>query len=176
MAALVSVPAAGDLRLEPLGQSHRDALRAACAEDPDIWPLYNVSYDPDHFDTSFDTLLANPARVAFAILSDGLLVGMTAYLGIDPARATLEIGNSYIVPTVRGTSLNGRLKRVMIDHAFACGTRRVEFRVDVRNQRSQAAVRKVGGVPEGVLRQERITWTGHVRDTALFSILADEWK
>ena len=175
-AALTAVPAAGALRLEPLGQPHRDALRAACAEDPDIWPLYSVSYDPDHFDASFDALLANPARIAFAILTDGRLVGMTAYLGIDPARAVLEIGNSYIVSALRGTGLNGRLKHMMIDHAFACRTRRVEFRVDVRNQRSQAAVRKVGGVLEGILRQERVTWTGHVRDTALFSILADAWR
>ncbi len=175
-AALAAVPALDTLRLEPLGEAHRDALRAACAEDAAIWPIYSVSYDPAHFDESFAALLANPGRVAFAILSHGGLVGMTAYLGIDPARATLEIGNSYIVPAQRGTGLNGRLKRLMIGHAFACGARRVEFRVDVRNQRSQAAVRKAGGILEGVMRQERITWTGHVRDTALFSILAGEWR
>jgi RimJ/RimL family protein N-acetyltransferase len=52
----------------------------------------------------------------------------------------------------------------------------VEFRVDARNARSQAAMAKIGGVREGVIRQDRITWTGHVRDTVLFSILADEWK
>ena len=55
------------------------------------------------------------------------------------------------------------------------GIRRVEFRVDARNARSQAAMAKLGATGEGVLRADRITWTGHVRDTVLFSILKDEW-
>ena len=48
--------------------------------------------------------------------------------------------------------------------------------MDSRNARSQAAMAKIGGYREGVLRADRITWTGHVRDTVLFSILADEWQ
>jgi RimJ/RimL family protein N-acetyltransferase len=67
------------------------------------------------------------------------------------------------------------LKRLMLGHAFAAGIRRVEFRIDERNQRSQAAVAKLGAIKEGVLRAERITWTGHVRDTGLWSLLAGEW-
>ena len=55
------------------------------------------------------------------------------------------------------------------------GYRRIEFRVDSRNQRSQAAMKRLGAVREGVLRADRITWTGHVRDTVLFAILKDEW-
>jgi RimJ/RimL family protein N-acetyltransferase len=51
----------------------------------------------------------------------------------------------------------------------------VEFRVDSRNGRSQAAMAKLGAVREGVLRADRITWNGHVRDTVLFSILREEW-
>jgi RimJ/RimL family protein N-acetyltransferase len=65
---------------------------------------------------------------------------------------------------------------MMLGRAFECGIRRVEFRVDSRNLRSQAAMAKIGGVREGVLRADRITWNGHVRDTVLFSILADEWR
>ena len=91
-------------------------------------------------------------------------------------RQAVEIGNTYILPEVRGTGLNGRIKRLLLDRAFACGIRRVEFRIDEINARSQAAVRKIGGVKEGVLRAERITWTGRVRDTGVFSILVDEWK
>lgn len=174
-AALAVPPAAGALRLEPLAEHHRAALKAACAKDAAIWSIFPVSYDPAHFDASFDALLGNPARIPFAIVDGDRLVGMTAYLGLDPARATVEIGNSYLVPAVRGTGLNRRLKRLMIGHAFAHGIRRIEFRVDDRNGRSKAAVAGIGGVLEGVLRQERITWTGHVRDTALFSILAGEW-
>ena len=66
-------------------------------------------------------------------------------------------------------------KLVMLRRAFNCGIRRVEFRVDRRNARSQAAMKKLGAVREGVLRADRITWNGHVRDTVLFAILADEW-
>ena len=166
----------GDLAIEPLGERHRADLRAACAEDSEIWPIYSTSYDPAHFDAAFDGLLSNPARLPFAVMARGKLVGMSAYLGINRAFGLLEIGNTYLAPAVRGTGLNRRLKRLMIDHAIACGFRRIEFRIDARNARSMAAVAKLGGKLEGVLRQERITWTGHVRDTALFAILADEWR
>ncbi|MND08702.1 hypothetical protein D3C83_315050 [compost metagenome] len=64
---------------------------------------------------------------------------------------------------------------MMLARAFVCGIRRVEFRVDARNQRSQAAMRKLGAVREGLLRADRVTWNGHVRDTVLFAILRDEW-
>ena len=63
----------------------------------------------------------------------------------------------------------------MLERAFACEYRRVQFCVDIRNARSQAAMKKLGAVREGVLRADRITWTGHVRDTVLFAILKDEW-
>jgi RimJ/RimL family protein N-acetyltransferase len=165
----------GDLRLEPLAEKHRAALKAACALDLDIWPIYAVSYDPEHFDGSFDKRIAQPDSRGFAILLDGEVVGMSAYIGIDEPRGVLEIGNTYYVPRLRGTGFNRRVKDLMLRRAFGCGFRRVEFRVDSRNARSQAAMAKLGAVREGVIRAERITWTGHVRDTVLFSILADEW-
>jgi RimJ/RimL family protein N-acetyltransferase len=87
----------------------------------------------------------------------------------------VEIGGTYIQPSVRGTGFNDSLKKLMIDHAFACGFRRIEFRVDTRNQRSAAAVRKLGAQLDGTLRQNIVTWTGFVRDTYVFSLLADEW-
>ena len=94
---------------------------------------------------------------------------------IDRSPRTVEIGNTYYRPKFRGTGFNRRVKNMMLPRAFACGIRRVEFRVDIRNQRSQAAMAKLGAVREGVLRADRITWTGHVRETVLFSILKDEW-
>jgi RimJ/RimL family protein N-acetyltransferase len=112
----------------------------------------------------------------YAVFAGGRLVGMTAWLRPDWSAQTVEIGGSYIHPDVRGTGLNGRLKRLMIGHAFAAGIRRIEFRIDERNKRSQAAVAKLGAVREGVLRSERVTWTGFVRDTGLWSLLADEWR
>gem|GEM_PF-132012 len=165
-----------DLALMPLVEAHRADLKAACAEDKDIWPIYAISYDPDHFDASLDALLARPNTRAFAILLGGRLVGMSCYLGIEEARGVLEVGNTYYIPQMRGTGLNRRVKDLMIGRAVDCGFRRIEFRVDSRNARSQAAMAKLGAVREGVIRAERITWTGHVRDTVLFSILADEWR
>ena len=166
----------GDLRLEPISEDHRAALKAACAEDRDIWPIYSISYDPDHFDESFERLRTKPNSHAFAIFDGAELVGMSAYLGIEAERGVLEIGNTYYVPKMRGTGFNRRVKDLMIGRAIHCGFRRIEFRVDARNARSQAALTKLGAVREGVIRAERITWTGHVRDTVLFSILAEEWR
>ena len=164
--------AEGDLRLVKLVEAHRAALRAACTADDDIWLIYASSFDSEHFDANFTGLLENPARMPYAVFDGARLVGMTAWLRADLSAQTIEIGNSYLHPDVRGTGLNGRMKRLMLNHAFAVGFRRVEFRIDERNGRSQAAVSKLGATKEGVLRAERITWTGHVRDTGLWSVLA----
>ncbi len=165
----------GMLRLEPLAEAHRVPLKAACAEDAEIWPIYAISYDPEHFDASFDLLLSRPNWCRFAIFVGARLVGMSCFIGIDAERGVLEIGNTYYIPAMRGTGFNRKVKDLMLRRAFGCGFRRVEFRVDARNGRSQAAMAKLGAVREGVIRAERITWTGHVRDTVLFSILAGEW-
>lgn len=165
----------GDLRLVKLAEAHREALRAVCAADGDIWTIYSSSFGGEHFDASFDALVGGGGRMPYAIFDRDTLVGMTAWLRPDWSAQTVEIGNSYIHPNARGTGFNGRLKRLMIDHAFAAGIRRIEFRIDERNKRSQAAVAKLGCTKEATLRSERITWTGHVRDTALWSLLADEW-
>lgn len=161
----------GSLRLTPLLEQHRDALRAACAEDLAIWPIYATSYDPGHFDASFDALLSNPARLPFAIFVDSELAGMTAWIDADPKRRSAEIGNTYIRPKFRGGAINGVMKRLLFAHGFACGLKRISLSVDVRNQRSQAACRKVGATFEGILRNHLITWTGHERDSAIFSVV-----
>lgn len=166
----------GDVRLEPLAEAHRAALEAACAEDPEIWPIYSTSYGPDHFHASFDLLRGKPDGRSFALFKGAALVGMSSFMGIDTDRMVLEIGSTYYVPAMRGTGFNRIVKDLMLGRAFDCGFRRVEFRVDARNGRSQAALAKIGAVREGVLRADRITWTGHVRDTVLFSILASEWS
>lgn len=166
----------GDLRLELLREDHREGLRAACALDDEIWDIYPFSYRGEAFDPQFDSLLnSSPQRRPYAVFSSEELVGMTAWIEHGAPGWSVEIGNSYIVPAVRGSGLNGRLKRLMIGHAFACGLERVAFKVDAINLRSQAAVRKIGGVQEGVMRHERRTWTGRVRDTVLFAILRDDW-
>ena len=166
----------GDLQLTRLAEAHREALRTACAADPDIWAIYSSSFGPGHFDKSFDALIGGGGRMPYAIIDGDTLVGMTAWLRPDWSAQTIEIGNSFIHPDARGTGFNRRVKQLMIDHAFAVGIRRIEFRIDERNKRSQAAVAKLGATKEATLRAERITWTGHVRDTALWSLLAGEWQ
>lgn len=167
---------AGDLRLEPLAEAHREPLRAACAEDREIWRIYPMSFLDEHFDPQFDALLTGaPQRRVYAVVLGGEVVGKTGWLSHGAPGWSIEIGHTYIAPRLRGTGLNARMKRLMLDHAFACGLARVCLKVDARNQRSQAAIRKLGAQQEGVLRHERLTWTGHVRDTVYFSILRGEW-
>lgn len=174
--AELGLPLAGDgISGEPFEERHRDALRAACSEDLDIWQLYSMDFGPENFDRNIDLLAGNRCNRTFVLFEGDALVGMSSFLGIDEPRQVVEIGSTYYRPAFRGTGFNARAKDMMLRRAFDCGVRRVEFRVDLRNARSQAAVAKIGGVREGVLRADRITWTGHVRDTALFSILAAEW-
>ena len=164
-----------DCRAEPLTEAHREALRAGCAEDPDIWQIYYVSYAPEQFDASFDALLAREGWLPFALYDGEAFVGMSCYLNIDRSRDALEIGSTFYRPSHRATGFNRRCKAMMLGRAFDSEFRRVEFRVDRRNARSQAAMKRLGAVREGVLRADRITWNGHVRDTVLFAILRDEW-
>lgn len=175
--AELGLPLQGDgVRGEPFSETHRDALRAACAEDPEIWSIYSVDFGPEGFDRNIDLFAGHKRNRTFVLFEWNALVGMSSFLGIDEGRQVLEIGLTYYRPAWRGTGFNRRAKDMMLRRAFACGVRRVEFRVDARNQRSQAAMVKLGAVREGVLRADQITWTGHVRDTVLFSILADEWE
>jgi RimJ/RimL family protein N-acetyltransferase len=160
---------------ERYGEQHHEALKAACAEDSDIWEIYANNFGPDGFDATIELYTSNPRNRTFVLFEGEELAGMSSFLGIDEARQVLEIGGTYYRPKFRGTGFNQRIKDMMLRRAFDCGIRRVEFRVDERNGRSQAAMKKLGAVREGLLRADRITWTGHVRDTVLFAILKDEW-
>jgi RimJ/RimL family protein N-acetyltransferase len=170
-------PMTGDgCRGEPFSEKYREPLKAACAEDGTIWQIYANNFGPNGFDASIDTYTSNPRNRTFVLFDGDELAGMSSYLGIDEARQVLEIGGTYYRPHLRGTGFNRRVKDMMLARAFDCGIRRVEFRVDRRNARSQGAMKKLGAVREGVLRADRITWTGHVRDTVLFAILRDEYE
>jgi len=174
--AALSEPMSGDgCSAEPFRPQFRGPLKAACAEDEVIWQIYANNFGPDGFDASIDRYVANPNNRTFVLFEGDEFAGMSSFLGIDPNRQVLEIGGTYYRPQLRGTGFNRRVKDMLLKRAFDCGIRRVEFRVDKRNARSQAAMKKLGAVREGVLRADRITWTGHVRDTVLFALLKDEF-
>jgi RimJ/RimL family protein N-acetyltransferase len=167
------------LRLEPMVERHRDDLRAACDADPDIWErLYPFSMAGEHFDAAWAKLEADVSagrNVAFAVVAAGVVVGMTCFLAPDPINRSVEIGWTYYRPEHRGGRVNPAAKRLLLGAAFHAGAIRVRLNVDALNLRSRAAVLKLGAVQEGVLRRDRVTWTGRVRDTVVFSILRDEW-
>jgi RimJ/RimL family protein N-acetyltransferase len=170
-------PMSGDgCRGELFAEKHREPLKAACAEDSEIWQIYANNFGPDGFDDSIARYVSNPNNRTFVLFDGDELAGMSSFLGIDPSRQVLEIGGTYYRPHLRGTGFNRRIKDMMLSRAFDCAIRRVEFRVDRRNLRSQAAMKKLGAVREGVLRADRITWTGHVRDTVLFAMLKEEYE
>ena len=167
------------LRLEPLADVHAPDLRAACAADRTIWyELYPTCWLGEGFDANWRALVqqnAEGAAQSFAVVVGGRCVGMTSFLGPDAVNGSVEIGATYYRPEVRGGAVNPAAKRLLLAHAFEAGARRVQLKVDLLNTRSQAAVAKLGAAREGVLRQDRVTWTGRVRDTVYFSILSAEW-
>lgn len=165
------------VRLKPLAGRHKEGLRAACAADPDIWDIYPYSMAGEHFDPVWDGLLARREKgllAPYAVVRDGETVGISCIFP-DLANRVAEIGGTYYRPDVRGTAVNPESKRLLMAHLFDSGAIRVGYKVDAVNARSRAAVLKLGANQDGILRAERITWTGRVRDTVVFSILAGEW-
>lgn len=164
----------GDVRLEPLAAHHREGLRRACPEDDPVWEIYPFKRAGDDFDRQFDEDLAVRDQIWLVAHKAGQLAGITSYMHMDRRRRALEIGGTYFAPHMRGTGLNSIVKRLMIDHAYASGYKRIEFRIDARNTRSQKAVLKLGARHERTLQRNRTTWTGFVRDTMIFGLLADD--
>ena len=169
----------GFVRLEPFEPHHKEPLRLACDADPELWPtLYSMSLGGDQFDGGWERLRGFQAAgtwLPFAVIWDGEVVGVSSFIDINPNYRTLEIGCTYYRPDARGGAVNPAAKRLLLEQAFACGAQRVAFQVDEINLRSQAAVTKLGAVREGVMRNDKITWTGRVRSSVIFSILAGEW-
>ena len=91
-----------------------NALKAACAEDPDIWEIYANNFGPDGFDASIDRYASNPRNRTFVLFDGDELAGMSSYLGIDEGRQVLEIGGTYYRPHFRGTGFNRRVKDMML--------------------------------------------------------------
>ena len=167
------------VRLEPFEDHHKEPLRAACDADPDLWrDLYYTSLGGDAFDGGWDDLRSHQAkgwRIPFAVIHDGACVGLSTFIAPDAKNGAVEIGTTYYRPAARGGVVNPATKRLLLEHAFGCGVARVAFQVDAINARSRAAMKKLGAVEEGTLRNHLVTWTGRTRSSVIFSILADEW-
>jgi len=104
------------------------------------------------------------------------IVGSTRYLDIVPAHKAVEIGWTWLTPSVWRTSINTECKYLLLRHAFeTAGAIRVCLKTDSRNLRSQAAIERIGGVREGVLRRHRILPDGYRRDSVYYSIIDEEW-
>lgn len=165
------------VRLEPLAAAHRPALLAAGA-DPRVWAV--VPLPPGGLAAYLDaayTAAAPDVHVPFVVVdrSTGAVVGMTRLFDIRPGDAGLEIGYTWYAPVAWGGPVNPAAKRLLLGHAFDSGFQRVQLKTDLRNARSQAAIAKLGGVREGVLRRNMRIADGRLRDTVYFSILAEEW-
>jgi RimJ/RimL family protein N-acetyltransferase len=176
--ALEVPPLAGrHVRLEPLVEAHREPLRIA-ADDERIWRhTITVARGPG-FDEWFNEALAAGHRVPFAVrrLADDSLIGSTSYLDVVLKHKRLEIGSTWYRPECWATPVNPECKLLLLAHAFdVLGVNRVAFVTDRENERSRAAITKLGAVQEGVLRSHMVVQAGRIRDTVVFSITASEW-
>lgn len=167
------------VRLEPLDESHREPLRVA-ADDEGIWQhTLTVARGPG-FDAWFaEATIRREAGTQFPFavrLRDGRFVGSTSYLDIQLQHKRIEIGSTWYAPDVWATAVNPECKLLLMRHAYeVLGVRRVALVTDLRNERSQAAIAKLGAVREGVLRNHMVTQGGRARDSVVFSVTVEEW-
>jgi N-acetyltransferase len=171
------------VRLEPLTLDHAGALRAA-ASDGQLWALNYTSVpslQPGDAEAYIAKALAQrDAGLAwpFAVFdAAGDLVGSTRYYDIDLAVPKLKIGYTWYAARAQCTGLNTEAKRLLLGYAFEqleCAT--VYFETSHLNLRSQAAIARLGAQRDGVLRGHMRHRDGGLRDTLVFSILADEWS
>lgn len=183
MASLGPVTLAGThVVLEPLRLHHAEGLYRASAA-PAIWTWLTVP-QPKSVADSEDYIrkaMAGEAQgleYAFAVTEkrSGRVIGTTRYLEVQEKHRTVEIGWTWYAADVWGTAVNPEAKYLLLKHAFdAWGALRVQFKADSRNERSCAAIRKLGAVHEGTLRNHRIRLDGTSRHSAIFSITNDEW-
>ncbi|HYC70130.1 MAG TPA: GNAT family protein [Opitutaceae bacterium] len=170
------------VRLEPLEPRHESALLAA-AKDPEVfrWFLTPPLGEPGEMRKWLeDAFRAQAARteVAFATVraADGRVVGSTRFLDIRRPHRALEIGNTWLAREAQRTAINTEAKLLMLTQAFeGWGAGRVQLKTDERNDASRAAIARLGCAFEGVLRKYQARYDGYIRNTAMFSLVADEW-
>ena len=168
--------------LEPLHLGHANDLLLAGGDDA-TWrymarPALRSVEDAESMIRQASIETDAGREVAFAIVAtaSGEAVGSTRFLDIQRPHRALEIGWTWIGASWRRTAINTECKLLLLGHAFdALGAHRVTLKTDARNERSQRAIERIGGVREGVLRRHRVCWDGFVRDTVYYGILDHEW-
>jgi RimJ/RimL family protein N-acetyltransferase len=169
------------VRLEPLTLGHVPDLFTA--SDPAIWKymLYgDIESERDMENWVRDMLQraesGNDLPFAVIHLGTGRAIGATRYLEIRRQHRGLELGGTWYGLEYQRTGVNTECKYLLLKHAFeALGCIRVQFKSDSRNEKSIAAIKRIGAKPEGVLRNHMILPDGTVRHSAYFSILDSEW-
>jgi RimJ/RimL family protein N-acetyltransferase len=167
------------LRLEPLSLDHAPGLWPHASPEVFHW-LADLPRDGSYeaFRDWIGVTMGRPASLTFAmILADtGAPVGVSGYLEIRPEHRGIEIGRTWIGKAHQGSRVNPESKLLLFRHAFeTLGVLRVQLKTDLRNVQSQRAIEKLGAVREGVLRRYQIRSNGEVRDTVIYSVLAEEW-
>jgi RimJ/RimL family protein N-acetyltransferase len=169
--------------LEPLDRGHRDGLRDAAELDQSIWTFFPKGFNGagDDFDDWFEATLEHLARnehYPFAVRrrDNRRIIGTTRFYDMAPIHRRLALGSTWYTPEARGTHVNYEVRLLTLSYAFEdLGVNRVELITDPRNLSSQAAMKLLGVVQEGVIRSHLIYKDGRVRDSLLFSIVKAEW-
>lgn len=169
------------VRLEPLSQAHHADLSAS-GLDPELWRWIPTQVrTPEEMSAYIETALGEQSRgvsLPFAILEKctGRAIGSTRYGNIERTHHRVEIGWTWLAPAWQRTPVNTEAKYLLLCHAFeTLGCIRVELKTDSLNDRSRAAILRIGAREEGTFRNHMITSTGRIRHTVYFSISDSEW-
>jgi N-acetyltransferase len=170
------------VRLEPMTVEHTAAL-AEIGVGQNFWDfmLYgNMNTEEDMRNWVLDILsrAEKGTDLPFVAiqLASGQVAGATRYLNILPKDRGLEIGGTWYGPEFQRTVVNTECKYLLLRHAFeTLGCIRVQLKTDLRNERSQKAIERLGAVKEGVLRNHMILPDGRYRHSVFYSILDTEW-
>lgn len=171
------------VRLEPLSEAHASGL-AEIGVRQDFWDfmLYGRMESIDDMRDWVRDIISRGEKgtdLPFAVihLESRRVAGATRYLNIAPNDRGLEIGGTWYGLEFQRTAVNTECKYLLLRHAFeALGCIRVQLKTDLRNERSQKAIERIGAVREGVLRNHMILPDGRVRDSVFYSILDSEWQ
>jgi len=171
------------VRLEPLTLAHVPAM-AEVGCDERIWKLMlygDIRTEADMRVWVEDILhrQSQGTDLPFAVIfrETGKVVGATRYMDIRPAHRGVEIGGTWYAVAYQRTAVNTETKYLLLKYAFdMLGCIRVQFKANILNQRSWLAIERIGGVREGILRNQYILQDGTYRDSVYYSILDREWQ